>query len=292
MPENRAYPPEGLTPPAPYTLAELRSAMENRAVVEGVAQRCDAALNLSVQLGRISAIMPREEATAPWISGANREIAVLSRVGKPICCTVESIAADAKGAPLVTVSRRQAQEQAMDAMLESLRPGSVVAGRVVRMESFGAFVDIGRGIVALLPTEFISAARIRRPEQRFRTGQRILALVKAFDRETRRVTLTHKELLGTWLENAAGFAPGDTVTGIVRSIQDYGVFIELTPNLSGLAEWKQGLAPGDSVSVYIKSIRPESRKIKLQVIRRLGRARAPSPLRYFITDGTTENWVY
>ena len=218
MPENRAYPPEGLTPPAPYTLAELRSAMESRAVVEGVARRCDAALNLSVQLGRISAIMPREEANAPWISGANREIAVLSRVGKPICCTVESIAADAKGAPLVTVSRRQAQEQAMDAMLESLRPGAVVAGRVVRMEPFGAFVDIGRGIVALLPTEFISAARIRRPEQRFRTGQRILALVKAFDREARRVTLTHKELLGTWLENASQFSPGETVPGIVRYV--------------------------------------------------------------------------
>lgn len=184
MPENRAYPPEGLTPPAPYTLAELRSAMESRAVVEGVAQRCDAALNLSVQLGRISAIMPREEATAPWISGANREIAVLSRVGKPICCTVESIAADAKGAPLVTVSRRQATGAGYGRHAGEPASGSVVAGRVVRMESFGAFVDIGRGIVALLPTEFISAARIRRPEQRFRTGQRILALVKAFDRET------------------------------------------------------------------------------------------------------------
>lgn len=110
----------------------------------------------------------------------------------------------------------------MDAMLENLRPGSVVAGRVVRMESFGAFVDIGRGIVALLPTEFISAARIRRPEQRFRTGQRILALVKAFDRETRRVTLTHKELLGTWLENSQSVLSGRNGAGHVRGVMDYG----------------------------------------------------------------------
>ncbi len=292
MPENRAYPPEGLTPPAPYTLAELRSAMESRAVVEGVAQRCDAALNLSVQLGRISAIMPREEATAPWISGANREIAVLSRVGKPICCTVESIAADAKGAPLVTVSRRQAQEQAMDAMLENLRPGSVVAGRVVRMEPFGAFADIGRGIVALLPTEFISAARIRRPEQRFRTGQRILALVKAFDRETRRVTLTHKELLGTWLENASQFSPGETVPGIVRGVMDYGCFVELTPNLSGLTDRREDLQEGDAVSVTIRSIRPERMKIKLQVIEKLPEQAALPTLSYRITDGVLERWVY
>ena len=96
----------------------------------------------------------------------------------------------------------------------------------------------------------------------------------------------------TWLENAALFAPGDAVTGIVRSVQEYGVFIELTPNLSGLADWRRELMPGDMVSVYIKSIRPENRKIKLQVIRRLGRAQKPSPFRYFMTDGTTENWTY
>ena len=116
--------------------------------------------------------------------------------------------------------------------------------------------------------------------------------VTAVDIPACRIYLSHKELLGTWLENAAAFAPGDTVTGVVRGVQDYGLFIELTPNLSGLAEWRQGLSPGDSVSVYIKSIRPESRKIKLQVIRRLGRARGPSPLRYFITDGSTASWAY
>ena len=292
MPENRAYPPEGLTPPAPYTLAELRSAMESRAVVEGVAQRCDAALNLSVQLGRISAIMPREEATAPWISGANREIAVLSRVGKPICCTVESIAADAKGAPLVTVSRRQAQEQAMDTMLENLRPGSVVAGRVVRMEPFGAFADIGRGIVALLPTAYISAARIRHPNERFRVGQKILAVVKVFDRENRRITLTHKELLGTWLENASRFSEGDTVRGTVRGVMDYGCFVELAPNLSGLTDQREDLREGDGVSVTIRSIRPERMKIKLQVIEVLPPAEPPETLPYWITDGVLDRWVY
>ena len=91
----------------------------------------------------------------------------------------------------------------MEEMLRELKSGSVVAGRVVRTEPFGAFVDIGRGIVALLPTEYISAARIRHPNQRFRVGQKILAAVKTFDRAAKRITLTHKELLGTWLENAS-----------------------------------------------------------------------------------------
>ena len=292
MPENRAYPPEGLTPAAPYSLSELRSAMESRAVLEGTVQRCDAALNLYIQLGGITAVMPREEVTAPWISGAGREISVLSRVGKVLCFTVEAVGADAKGAPQALLSRRKAQETAMAEMLQELRPGSVVTGRVVRMEPFGAFVDIGRGIVALLPTEYISAARIRHPNQRFRVGQKILAVVKAFDRENRRITLTHKELLGTWLENASRFSVGDTVRGTVRGVMDYGCFVELAPNLSGLTDRREGLHDGDAVSVTLRSIRPERMKVKLQVIEVLPEPAKPEPLSYQITDGVLDRWVY
>mgnify|MGYP002508912097 CR=1 FL=1 len=41
--------------------------------------------------------------------------------------------------------------------------------------------------------------------------------------------------------------------GIVRGIKEYGIFVELTPNLSGLAEWRGAVNVGDAVSVYIKS---------------------------------------
>ena len=112
------------------------------------------------------------------------------------------------------------------------------------------------------------------------------------DRETRRITMTHRELLGTWMENASRFAPGETVRGIVRSIRDYGSFIELAPNLSGLADTREGLSPGDGVSVYIKSIRPDRMKIKLHIIETLPPPQVPDPVRYQITDGTLEQWVY
>ena len=92
--------------------------------------------------------------------------------------------------------------------------------------------------------------------------------------------------------STAAFAPGDTVTGVVRSVRDYGIFIELAPNLSGLADWRGDLAPGDRVSVYIKSIRPEGRKIKLQVVEKLGPAGTPGDLHYFITDGVVRDWSY
>ena len=113
------------------------------------------------------------------------------------------------------------------------------------MEPFGAFVDIGRGIVALLPTEYISAARIRHPNGAVPVGQKILAVVKVFDRENRRITLTHKELLGTWLENASRFFRGDTVQGhCPGGVMDYGCFVELAPNLSGLTDQREDLREG------------------------------------------------
>ena len=117
-------------------------------------------------------------------------------------------------------------------------------------------------------------------------------MVKSLDRASHRITLTHRELLGTWLENASLFAPGDTVQGIVRGIQDYGAFIELTPNLSGLTDRRDDLHEGDAVSVNIRSLRPERMKVKLQVIERLPPLPVPEPLRYWITDGVLERWVY
>ena len=180
----------------------------------------------------------------------------------------------------------------MEHFLEHLIPGDVLTGRVSRLETFGAFVDIGCGIIAMLPIEHISVSRIDHPRARFRPGQKILTAVWSMDRDCRRITLTHRELLGTWLENASLFQPGETVQGIVRSIKDYGLFIELTPNLSGLANTREEVAAGDGVSVFIKSIRPERMKIKLHIIEKLATPPITAPLHYQITDGTLDRWVY
>ena len=286
--------PEGAGPlfPENQPLSVLWDAMEQQTVLTGTAIRCNSLGDLTVLLGGYEGIIPREDAVHPAISGAQREIAVLSRVGLPVSFTITQLTVDGGGKPHLTLSRRAAQQQAIAWLLENVSPGSILSARVTHLEHFGAFVDLGCGFTSLIPLERISAARISHPSDRFTVGQDILVTVTDIDTQACRIYLSHKELLGTWLENAARFAPGDTVTGIVRSVVDYGVFIELTPNLSGLADWRRDLAPGDSVSVYIKSIRPENRKIKLQVIRRLGRARTSSPFCYFMTDGSTENWVY
>jgi len=292
MPENKLFPPEGLRPPVRHTLDCLREALESGAVLEAPVQRCDAGHTLHIDLDGIPGRISRPEAIAPWINGAGRDIAVLSRVGKPACFQVLSLQADEKGAPAAVLSRRAAQEAAMDFFLQNLEPGMVLTCRVTRLEPYGAFLDIGCGIIAILPIELISVSRISHPGARLQEGQKILAAVRSFDRENRRITMTTRELLGTWMENASRFAPGETVRGIVRSVKEYGSFIELAPNLSGLADSREALSPGDGVSVFIKSIRPERMKIKLQVIEKLPPQMQPEPLRYQITDGKLGRWTY
>ena len=292
LPKNGSYLPEGLRPPATYDLAELRTAKENGTILEGNALRCSADRTLYVSLGAAEGIIPREEAVAPWISGAGRDISLLTCVGSPVCFCVTAIEVDEKGAPRIYLSRRQAQEIAKEYFLQHYTPGTVITARLTHMEQFGVFADIGCGIIAMLPIENISVSRSSHPRQRFRVGQKILAVISAVDPAIPRFTLTHKELLGSWLENAGQFHPGETVPGVIRAVKDYGCFVELTPNLSGLADSREFLAVGDHVSVFIKSIRPERMKIKLQIIQKLDTPPSPTTPRYFLTDGIVRGWVY
>lgn len=292
MPENKLFPPEGLRSRPEFSLSLLKEAVETGEILEAVPQRCDINQTLHFNLNGISARMERSKAIAPWISGASRSISIISKVGKQICFTVESVDSDEKGAPIVWLNRRSVQDRAMDWFLEHLEPGMVLTCCVTHLETFGVFLDIGCGIIAMLPIENISVSRISHPKDRFYPGQKILAAVLSIDREKRRITMTHRELLGTWMENASFFRSGETVQGIVRSTQAYGSFVELAPNLSGLTDIHDGLKPGDGVSVFIKSMDPSRMKIKLQLIEKLSNIPETKGLPYRVTDGALTHWIY
>ena len=276
--------------PTSYTLDALRRAMAAGDILESRALSFDSEKRLHFRLGEIEAIMPYEECADGVREGAVRDIALITRVGRPACFTVMEI--DEQGpAPVALLSRTQAQQRCKAEYLDLLLPGDILPCRVTHLESFGAFCDVGCGVPALLPIDCMSVSRIQSPADRVHEGQDILCAVKSRDTEGR-IVLTMKELLGTWMENASWFHPGETVRGEVRSVKEYGSFIELAPNLSGLADAREDLRPGDGVSVYIKSIRPERMKIKLQVIEKLPPLAEPEPLRYQITDGVLDRWVY
>ena len=245
-----------------YTLEEARN---RHILLEGRVVRCDRAHNLHVQLGAMEGIISRENCAIGIQEGTLRDIAILSRVGKSVCFYIESIDFDESGKPVARLNRRAVQEDCREQYLHTLSPGDLLDAVVTRMEPFGAFCDVGAGVPALLPIDSICVSRIPHPRARFYVGQPIRAIFRALAPDGK-ITLTHKELLGTWSENAAHFSVGETVPGIVRSVESYGIFIELTPNLAGLAEYSPHVHAGESASVYIKAICPEKMKFKLILI--------------------------
>ncbi len=268
----------------------LREAAAAGQRLEARVRICDSAHNLHVELPCMRGIIPREEGAVGIREGQTRDIALISRVSKPVCFSVLRIEQDESG-PIAILSRRAQQQACQEEYISRLRKGDVIPARVTHLAPFGSFVDIGCGVPSLIPIDAISVSRISHPADRFRVGQEIRVLVKGF--ENGRVLLTHKELLGTWEENAACFSPGETVAGIVRSVEDYGIFIELSPNLAGLSDRRPDVRPGQRASVYIKSIVPERMKVKLAIVDVFDEIQtAPPPLTYFFTGTHMESWVY
>lgn len=272
---------------SPAALQEAFAAgrtLESRAIV------CDEQHNLIVEMGSWRGVIPRAEGALGIIEGETRDIAIISRVNKPVCYKITALPRSDSGAIIPQLSRRAAQQECLEEYITRLTPGDVVDARVTRLDSFGCFVDIGCGIPSLIPIDAISVSRISHPGDRFVPGQEIKAVVKSV--ENGRVSLSHRELLGTWEQNAAMFCPGRTVPGVVRSVESYGIFVELTPNLAGLAEPREGVKPGQQACVYIKALIPEKMKIKLIIVDAFDAPANVTPAPYFIPGCHIDRWRY
>jgi small subunit ribosomal protein S1 len=269
---------------------KLKEAMNKRKILEATALVCDREHNLHLKLGKMNAVIPREEGALGIREGTIRDIAVISRVNRPVCFVVTDIVTGESGEPLALLSREKAQRMCFDNYIDTLIEGDIIDAKVSRMETFGVFADIGCGVAALMPIDTISVSRITHPRERFSVGMNIKAVIKSV--ENGRISLSHKELLGTWEQNAEKFSPGETVTGIIRSVESYGSFVELTPNLAGLAEPYPDAEEGMRVSVYIKSIIPKKMKIKLIIIDTFPYKNSPEKPEYFISDSHIDKFIY
>ena len=274
---NNTYKPEGMLQKtdanreALSSPATLLQAMRTGQILEAPVLLCDNRMRLHVDLGCMRGIIEREEAVWCRPGEVIKDIAVITRVGKVVAFRVLRLVEEG-GETVAMLSRRAAQEACMAEYLSHLTAGDIVPARVTHLENYGAFVDIGCGISSLLSIDCISISRIAHPRARLTPGMYIYVAVKSIDKELKRIFVTLKELLGTWEENAARFEAGQTVVGRVRSIESYGIFVELAPNLAGLAELRgSGNAPvrtavGELAAVFIKSILPERMKL-LQPVR-------------------------
>ncbi len=272
------------------TPSALIQAQSNKTILESTVMMCDAEHNLILNLGCMKGIIPREEGAIGIKEGATRDIALISRVGRPVSFLITELKTDKKGSLYALLSRRLAQEECRNSLLSTHKAGDIINARVTHLESFGAFCDIGCGNIALLPIDAVSVSRISHPKDRFSVGDNIKVIIKDISPDGR-ITLSHKELLGTWEENAGLFLQGQTVTGVIRSIEEYGAFVELTPNLAGLAEPRPNIFIGQQASVYIKSIIPEKMKIKLIIIDSFDSVYTPE-IQYFYGGDSISFWQY
>lgn len=279
----------------------LQKACAEQKIVEGIATLCDGTLRLHIDLGCMEGIMEPDEVMFTRAGETRKDIGIITRVGKPVAARVLSIDTE-NGVPIARLSRRLAQIDCTRAYLSHLTPGDLIPATVTHLEPFGAFLDVGCGIPTLLSVDCISVSRISHPRDRLSVGMPLTVAVKSMDPDSGRIYVTLRELLGTWEENAARFTPGETVTGIVRSVEPYGIFVELTPNLAGLAELRPEenserlkAIVGKGAAVYIKSIMPDRMKIKLVLINAGFPPPERQPLTYFIDPISTphlSSWVY
>ncbi len=291
------YLPEGqiISLPSNQAFLSSPSALHEACIadltVEARTLICDKNHDLRIDLGCMYGIIPHCEGALGISDGTVRDIALISRVNKPVMFKILCFRKDENDREYAVLSRRAVQQECMDNYISKLRPGDIIDAKVTHMESFGVFLDIGAGINGLLPIDSISVSRIPHPSVRFHIGQMIKVIVKSID-EMGRITFSHKELLGTWEENAGEFTAGETVPGIVRSIENYGIFIELTPNLAGLAEYSPGITAGCHAGVYIKSMLPERMKIKLIIVDAFEAEYPAPPIKYYTDVRHIDRWVY
>ena len=287
------YFPEGTNPALLKrfnNVNELKEAIQKREIIEGRVTLCDAHHNLFVDLGAYTGMLPRLEGAVGILEGTTRDIALISKVNKTVCFRIMGIHRDENGKTVPILSRRNVQLECQREYIDRLVLGDIINAKVTRLEGFGAFIDVGCGINSLIPVDMLSVSRISHTKERLKNGEKIKTVLKST--EDGKLTFSLKELLGTWEENLRSFTAGETVTGTVRSVESYGVFIELAPNLAGLADPRFDLEKGQKVSVFIKSVSDEKMKIKLAVVEAFDEFTPPQELKYFVFTEHIDEWRY
>ncbi|MEQ1681153.1 MAG: 30S ribosomal protein S1 [Nitrospira sp.] len=165
-------------------------------------------------------------------------------------------------------------------MIEGKYPvGTRIEGKVKSLTDFGAFIGLEEGIDGLIHISDMSWTKhIKHPSELFKKGQKVEAIVLRIDKEKERLSLGYKQLArDPWDEAIPGrYHIGDSVTGKVSKVADFGIFIELDAGVEGLIHVSEsGLEPSakleekfklqDDVTAKIIKVDREERKIALSL---------------------------
>jgi small subunit ribosomal protein S1 len=149
---------------------------------------------------------------------------------------------------------------------ETLRKGDILTGKIESITQFGIFVKLPNSQIGLIHREDVSYIKGDYPIEEFIIGDTINVAVKSYDKNTGKLSLTYKDLLDPWNDKNIDFKEGDMILGVAKKHHENSIFVEVKPNVVGLANYKSGISYGDKVRVIVKKISPENKKIKLEIL--------------------------
>ena len=173
------------------------------------------------------------------------------------------------------------QDKAAGLVYSQLKKGAQLAGKVTRLESFGAFVDLGSGVEGLVHVSEINHRRVGHPQEALAVGQPVqVEVLRTKDlgkRRKERISLSIKALeKDPWEAIKEQFAVGTVVTGKVDGLEDFGAFVELAEGVRGLVHVsevadrrighpREVLSLGDEVKVVVLEVDVRQQRLRLSI---------------------------
>ena len=162
-------------------------------------------------------------------------------------------------------------------ILETLTEGQIIQGIVKNITNYGVFIDIG-GVDGLLHITDMTWGRVAHPSEMVRIGDTIGVKVLSFDKNNEKISLGLKQLqTNPWDQISPDIAVGNKTKGRISSITDYGLFIEVAPEVEGLVHiseisWTDRITDlnrlykvGQEIEVLVVSLDKENRRMSLSV---------------------------
>lgn len=200
----------------------------------------------------------------------------------------------------VTLSRRQAHINPWDSAAERYPIGSTVAGTVVSLTSYGAFVRLEEGLDGMVHiSDMAWDSAGHKPTDYVNAGQEVTASVLSVDPQARRISLGLKQLTSDpWEEMEARYPKGSRIKGQVTGLTKYGAFVELEPGIEGMIHisdfsWEKRISQprdvikkGDEIEACVLEIDRGRRRISLGV-----KQLSESPIQRFLMKYATGDVV-
>ena len=179
----------------------------------------------------------------------------------------------------ISLGLKQLTENPWEKVVDSLKVGSKIKGKISSITDYGLFVEIQKGIEGLVHISEVSwTDRINDLASKFKVGQDIDVLVVSLDKDNRRMSLSVKQLdKNPWESVAEQFKVGQNIKGTISNITDFGIFVQLMPGIDGLVHisdlsWTEHIdhpasiyRKGQEVEAVILGIDKDNKKISLGI---------------------------